>query len=51
MRYKSTCMILPRVDEGERVSNGAYINGEHHWESNVTLNAVHMIIMARVHTS
>ena len=46
------CVIL-RVDEGERVLNrervlnGAYINGEHHWESNMTLNAVHVIVLAR----
>ena len=39
-------MVNTRVDEGERVSNGAYINGEHHWESNVTLNAVHVIVVA-----
>ena len=38
--------LKARVDEGEGVSNSAYINGEHHWESNVTLNAVHMIVMA-----
>ena len=44
-------ILISRVDEGERVSNGAYINGEHHWESNVTLNAMHMIVMARVRSS
>ena len=29
--------LLPRVDEEGRVPNHTYTNGEHYWESNVTL--------------
>ena len=31
------------IKGGERVSNGAYANGEHRWVSNVTSDAVHVI--------
>ena len=34
--------LLSRVYEVGRVSNGAYTNGEHCWESNVTFGVVHM---------
>ena len=30
-------IVWSRVDEGGRVSNHAYTDGEHYWESNVTL--------------
>ena len=37
------------IKGGERVSNGAYANGEHRWESNVTFGSVHVIKYCMIH--